>query len=328
MSIVFKDKSNEFKPVGVDLSEIGNKIYISYKIEEIIRYKEINEIIPNNLITLCNENKNKNEMKIKFREIFIKKTKEVIDNYLSGKNPNDIIIKNIIIENLNKVSYDTYNKCIEILKRINYNKREHYEILIYELIMRSMTDNIVIKNNIDIESNKYSISNICACIVLDFSNLQIKTNNEKISFENIIRETCETYFEDYINKEKHLDKNNLYRIDNFKGFMNFIGLLYNKKIIREDTIITYIKELKELILNESWEPYEINNVYDGYMKLLNQILLQNENINKNIINEIKSIHNEIIIKNKVNNKLRKLALLYHNDIEIKLNEILEKMKKV
>ena len=71
-----------------------SKINISYDLNKFMEYKDKNMMLPVNLKPICNEYGGT----LIIRDIILKEVANVIDNFNSGKNPNDIIFKNSIIE--------------------------------------------------------------------------------------------------------------------------------------------------------------------------------------------------------------------------------------
>ena len=248
------------------------------------------------------------------RDKILKQTDVIINSFMSGKDPNDIIFKNILIDQLNKINIKTFDTCYITLKNFNYSTREHFETLAYEILSRAMTDTIVIKSS---ELNINSISELYANIAYEFSALQI-IQDKPIKFLSVLLEMCEKHFVDFSDINKPLDKNNQYRVDNFKGFMNFLGLLYKKTIISSTVILSCLSKLIFLIANPVLGITETENIFEGYLKLMNQIINFNKNTQE-FNNKLRFIHNDIKIKNQTSPpKLRKFSMLAHSELEKRL----------
>ena len=116
-------------------------INISYTVEDFMKYKEANTMLPCNIKTFCNEMGGN----LLFRDGMVKVTGDIISSFMTGKNPNDIIFKNNIIEALNKITQKNYTTTLENLKKLTYNKSEHFITLTQELLLRAMTDPVAVK---------------------------------------------------------------------------------------------------------------------------------------------------------------------------------------
>uniref|UniRef100_A0A6C0EA58 MIF4G domain-containing protein n=1 Tax=viral metagenome TaxID=1070528 RepID=A0A6C0EA58_9ZZZZ len=293
-----------------------------------MKYQDVNNVLHSNLTSFCE----KFGGDVIVRESLLKQTNTIITTFLNGKNPNDIVFKNILVECLNKISVKTYEQSIETLKRLHYSKLEHFETLSLELLNRAMNDTMAVK---DMDTNDaYTLSEIYADIVTEFKGLFIKNEKgEQITLSNVIMRICRKYFDDFINPVKLLDKNNQYRVDNFKGFMNFIGLLFNRNIIGQYAISSCLNQLKDLIFNEKWGTDEATNVFNGYIKLIKQVLAIAEkkyivktSIEKEFYDSIRKIHSDLKVKNAKTNKLGRFMMLTHTDLENRLDK-LEKFVK-
>lgn len=302
------------------MSESGNKIAISYVLDDFMKFKPINMVMPVNLVPFCEEYGGD----VIIREHLLTQTSSIIDQFLSGKNPNDIIFKNVLVECLNKVSFKTYDLCLETLKGLNYSTRDHLETLSFEIVMRGMTDTIVVKG-IELPEGQRTPSELYADIAADFSSLSIG----ELKFITVLKEMCQKYFTDFIDTSKPLDQNNQNRVDNFKGFVNFIGLLFNCSIISHNIVLSCLTSLKDLMMYDKWGQVESENIFDGYTKLITQILAVGEkkNIRRNTLdinylNKVISVHADIKKNNDIKPKLRKFSMLAHKDLDSRLNKLI------
>lgn len=302
-----------------------SKINISYGLKEFMDYKECNTMLPLNLKSLCNDLGGTLIM----RDIILKEVGQVIDSFVNGKNPNDIVFKNTIIENLNKINQTNYNIILESFRKLSFSKYEHFSTLSLDLLLRAMTDITGIKG-VEMPEGQKSLSELYGDIIVEFSQLMIKdTNNNDMKFITIFMNHCQKYFMDFIDPSKQLDSNNQYRVDNYKGFMNFMGILFNKNVVSHKIIMTCILKIKELMYTQQWvqcEQNECENVYEGYRLLLNKIysmytktkLSEQE---KEFVKNILVLHNDIRTQNEKLNKLRKFTMMSHKDLEMKLNKL-------
>ena len=299
------------------------KINISYNLDKFMEYKDKNNMIPPNLKPLCNEYGGTLIM----RDIIMKEVHNVIDVFTSGKNPNDIIFKNSVIENLNKINQKNYALILEALKNLSYTKHEHFVTLSSDILLRAMTDVTAIKG-VEMPHGQKSLSDLYADVVSEFSQLMIKENNKEIKFINVFMDHCQRYFTDFIDPTKILDSNNQYRVDNFKGFMNFLGILFCTHILSHKIVNLCITKLRDLMNTPQWNSWgqaECENVYDGYRRLVHHVFVnyskkQLEDSDKEFIKSILTIHNSVKEINDKLNKLRKFTMMAHKDLENKLTK--------
>ena len=294
-----------------------SKVNISYNLDEFMNYKEINNVLPEELKKYC---LSINNSPLNIRSELFFEMKNINKSILSGSDPNDIILKTEIRDNLNKISKTNFDEYIEKLINLNYSNPSNYEVLIYELIIRSMNDPIVIKGFNPTENDNY-ISNINSKICKYFT-----TNcKDPELFNSLLLTSCNSQFKDFLNENKHLDNNNKHRVDNYKGFMNFLGLLHNNKIIKDTIILSCLDLLKNLIYESDWDEYECANVFIGYDRLMNQLIFEIKNNLQNYkldyIENIIKITKNIEFENNKIPKLRRIQMLTLNNILNNLNEI-------
>lgn len=304
-----------------------SKINISYTLKQFMDYKDCNLMLPLNLKSLCNDLGGR----LIIRDIILKEVGQVIDSFINGKNPNDIIFKNTIIENLNKINQTNYKMILDSFRKLSFTKYEHFLTLSLDILIRAMTDITGIKG-VEMPEGQKSLSELYADIIVEFSQLMIKDNNNvEIKFITIFMNNCQKYFMDFLDPTKQLDSNNQYRVDNYKGFMNFIGILFNKNIISHKIILSCVIKINELMYTPQWAQWEQNeceNIYDGYRLLLNRIysFFSKTNLSeqkKEFIKNILTVHNNISVQNeKFTKKLRKFTMMSHKDLEMKLNKLI------
>ena len=296
-------------------------INISYNIDDYMNYKDANSMLPCNIKTFCNEMGGS----LLFRDGMIKTAGEIISSFLTGKNPNDIIFKNNIIEALNKITQKNYMVTLESLKKLTYNKSEHFITLTQEILLRAMTDPIAVKG-IELPQGQLTMSDIYVLIVVDFFQLLIKENNKDIKFSSIFLDLCRRYFDDFSDPVKLLDSNNAYRVDNYKGFTNFIGLLFSKSLLNYKVVLKCLEKVVNLIFNDNWGQAESENAYDGYKNIVKHCvdLLEKDNSSenaKNFIKELSTVHTNIKNLNAKKNKLRRFTMMYHDEIDKRVNKL-------
>lgn len=301
------------------------KINISYSLKDFMNYKDQNMYLPLNLKPLCNDLGGT----LILRDIILKEVGYVIDTFTSGKNPNDIIFKNCIIEYLNKLNQKNYTTIIEQLKKLSFSKYEHFATFSLDILQRAMSDTVGVKG-IEVPDGQKSMLELYADIVVEFSQLLINDNNKEIKFILIFMDLCQKYFNDFTDLIKPLDSNNQYRVDNYKGYMNFLSVLFEKNIISCKIINLCLNRIKDIMNTQQWEKLgqnECENTYEGYRRILYKVyqLYSKKQLNDNDKSFIKSlldIHNIIKVQNEKLNKLRKFTMMAHKDLETKLTKFL------
>lgn len=300
-------------------------INISYTLDEFMQYKPNNMMLPSNLKSFCNDIGGV----LIFREPIQKETSNIIESFLSGKNPNDIIFKNSIIELMNKITQRNYQQILESLKTLSYTKSDHFITLANDILIRAMTDPVAVKG-IDLPPNQQTLSEIYLMIIVDFFPLMIIENEKEIKFSSTFLDLSKRYFDDFADPIKPLDQNNAYRVDNFKGFTNLLGLLYSHGLINGKVLHTCMVKIISLIFDTTWGATECENAYEGYRKTLNHVIGSFEkktefnDSDKKFINALCDLHEEIKTKNKSSSKLRRFTMMYHDESEKKLLKLKNK----
>ncbi len=145
------------------------KINISYSLADFMNYKDCNMLLPQNLKSLCNDLGGT----LILRDIILKEVVSVIESFTSGKNPNDIIFKNSIIELMNKITQRNFQQILESLKTLSYTKSDHFITLATDILIRAMTDPVAVKG-IDLPPNQQTLSEIYLLIIIDFFPLMLE----------------------------------------------------------------------------------------------------------------------------------------------------------
>jgi hypothetical protein len=300
-----------------------NNINISYGIDEFMKYKDCNLMLPPNLKAFCNDIGGT----VFFRDGMIKEVGNIIDSFMNGRNPNDILFKNSIIEALNNITQRNYQTVITNLKSLSFKTPEHFITLASDILICAMTDITGVKG-IEMPAGQISSSEIFVLVASDFFPLMITHGEKNIKFSTVFLDLCKRYFDDFCDSQKPLDHNNLYRVDNFKGFTNFLGLLYSKGLVNHFVINDCMNRLVNLIYGSTWGQTESENVYEGYRRIMNNVLKslekkseRTDNDNKFIQNLIK-LHQEVTNKNKSNSKLRRFTMMYHAENEKRIEKLL------
>ena len=83
--------------------------------------REDNKVLPDELKKFCIY---RDRYDIKINKELIDELNEIVSSISHGIDPNDITMKNIIRDNLNKINISNFNSVIETLKAINYTSNE------------------------------------------------------------------------------------------------------------------------------------------------------------------------------------------------------------
>jgi hypothetical protein len=225
---------------------------------------------------------------------------EITKSYSQGINPNDITLMNTIRDCLNKVNNDNYNQILSDLKSLAYVSENNFSFLAKEIIVQSMNDNLARKG---LESKEQkSPSELYASIACEFSNYQITVDDREIRFKSILTKECKNFFDSLVNTKERMDRNNLNKIANYKGFMNMIGLMYKFGLFPFGIIMKCFTKIVSLILDSQLPQEECDNYYSGYERLMNRILLffEKEKSSNQIIQEFNKIKDDI---HEINSKI-------------------------
>jgi len=281
-------------------------ISIKYTIEEIFECRETNNVLPKELEIYCNNYNNKYSNNMSVLNDLINQMSEITKSHSIGINPNDISLVNIIRENLNKLDNKNYNDILSEIKGLNYSHEGHFISLASEIIMKSMNDVMAYKGFDTSKDGLKTPSELYIGIAIDLSQFFIESDDKKIKFKNVFSNQCKNYFTDLTNKTKRMDKHNTHRVNNYKGFMNMIGLVYINGLFPKEIIEKCFEKVINLILSCGLPQEDTDNYYTGYEKLLNKILLHFEknsdmkNPSFSIIEEFKNI---IELINRSNNRI-------------------------
>ena len=205
---------------------MSTQVLVRHDMKKIMEYKNINDVLPVELEQYCLTN---NSYPLKIRSDFEQDLISITTSVLNGIDPNDILLKTNIRDLLNKISSNNYEEYIDKLKNIKYENKHHFTMLAQEIVDRSMNDPVAYNGFTPTSSDTY-ISDINADIAKEFCQLAIDPTGcgENIEFKKILTTMCQKQFADFIDESKKLDLNNKHRVDNYKGFMNLLGLLANR----------------------------------------------------------------------------------------------------
>lgn len=312
----------------------AEEVLVRYDIKEFMGYKDANDILPVELEKYCLTNNN-NILTI--REEFKADIDNIVTSTLNGIDPNDILLKTTIRDILNKVSLNNYEESLNKLKKIKYTNQNHFGILAQDIIDRSMNDPVACKG-FNPSVNDAFISDINANIAKEFCQFCIEEDSndestDKIRFKNTLTGLCQKQYVEFMDESKKLDANNRHRVDNYKGFMNFIGLLYNRNILSSKIIIVCLLGIKKLIFESDWSESECENLFSGYDRLVTQLIF-NLKQTKTKDSEAKAKDTEMLSamikiteaigsENEIKVKLRRIPMLTHENLLKQLSSVNE-----
>lgn len=318
------------------------EVLIRYNIDEIFECRESNILLPQELEKYCSHKYK--TVKLILNDL-IKPMDDITKSHSHGINPNDITLKNLIRDNLNKVNNNNYENILAELKTLNYTCENHFSLLASELIIKSMNDVLACKG-IDSNKVKRTPSEIYMSIAKEFSGFCIKNDDELIKFKNVLTRECQQYFKKFTDNNSSMDQNNPHRVSNYKGFMNMIGLMYCYNLFPHEIISACFNKIVKLILEENLPQEECDNYYSGYERLMNRILLnyevENNDISQYLQDEFNKIRNFILntnkkitsacedtkSKNKKNKPIRMFSIMVHKQNVNRFIKLCEKYDNI
>lgn len=266
---------------------------IKYTLTQILSCKETNVVMPKELQQYCSHKK---RYDITLLDDLTPIMEQICKSYNSGIDPNDVILRNSIRENLNKLNNKNYDKVLQDIKSLNYTNDTHFTFLATELIIKCINDVMASKTN-DVINNQKIPTELYIDIAYVFSGYCTYTkNNEEVKFKIIMSKLCQQYFNKFINKDERMDKNNPHRVIIYKGFMNMLGVLYAKEIFPIDIIFVCLNKLINIILSSTVPREDKDNYYSGYERLMNRLLYHFETTPTKL-SEFKTIHRQLFTIN-------------------------------
>jgi hypothetical protein len=307
---------------------MSGHVLVRHDMKKIMEYKTINDVLPFELERYCLSN---NAQPLEIRSEFQQDLVNITTSVLNGIDPNDILLKTNIRDLLNKISSNNYNEYIDKLKNIKYENANHFTMLVNEIIDRSMNDPVACSGFTPTKSDTY-ISDINADIAKDFCQLSVKQvdNGEDVAFKKILTSMCQKQFVEFIDINKKLDLNNKHRVDNFKGFMNLLGLLANRGILSSKIVVICLHEIKSLIYKSDWSCQESENLFTGYTRLVSQLIYNFEATkckNADLLEAVIKVTDTIFAENEANKKLRMMPMIAYQSMMEKLRLLKHKYTK-
>jgi hypothetical protein len=171
----------------------------SYKYEELMKYQEINNVLPAHLAPYCVSECANTLPQIKtYEEQLI----EIINSITKGDNPNDIIFRNMVKFYINAVNQNNYQDYLQKLKNLDYSSKSNIHFLATELLRCSLSCPISYKGfNLQEESKHKYVPEVCADIAKQFSSFIVRIHDVDVSFHN---EMLLIFYLDYLGNFLHL----------------------------------------------------------------------------------------------------------------------------
>jgi hypothetical protein len=313
-------------------------VSIKYSVDEIFACKDENCLMPKELEEYC-VSMTKSLMSI-LAEL-VKPMDDINKSHMHGVNPNDISLKQIIRENLNKLNQANYKVILEELKALNYTSETHFAMLAAELIVKSMNDVAALKNVEASKKTQKTSSELYAAIASEFTNYFIKQGTSTIKFKSILTKECQVYFEKFTDIKERMDQNNPHKVSNYKGFMNMIGYMYSIGLFPKDIIKACSTKIIKLMTSAGLPKDDCDNYYAGYDRLINRVLCHFErtpilphmipefNTVKDIIKEMNDKITKICDDEKIDKADRILktgSVLSHRDLVHRFQTLCESYK--
>ena len=296
-------------------------VLIKYSIDQIFACREHNNVMPNELKEYCNHF-SKGQMSI--LTDLVKPMDDVTKAHSHGTNPNDIILRNVIRENLNKLNHRNYPDVLKDIKGLNYANETHFMLLATELIIKSMSDVMGAKGLDASKPGQKTPSELYIDVALEMSQFFIEKDGKQIKFKTVLSRNCQQYFNELTNKAESMDHNNPRRLSNYKGFMNMVGLMYSCGLFPVDIVILSFQKIINLILKSSLPQEDCDNYYSGFERLMNRVLSHFEKtpitehmisgfeiIKPNLIKLNEEITKACNEKDKLKNPLRTFSIMTH-----------------
>lgn len=229
---------------------------LSYQYDEFIKYKQINNILPQHLVPFCSHEITKDVYPD--IGIFGETLNNIISSITKGDDPNNLILKNLIKIYVNMVHQGNYKEYLDKLQEQNYVSLENIHFLLTELIRCAASYPISIKGFQEDVKHK-SVPEVCADILKQFIKRVEVIDNKEYNFHNELMKLCQQFFSDFVDLNKSLDENNQHTADGYFGFMTVMGLLYTRGIIGNKVVGDCLETIKRSIFCSSNLPKQLNS---------------------------------------------------------------------
>lgn len=304
---------------------MAEAITLRIPFDKFMSFQTVNQTAPKEILSkLCSGS----SRRLNIRQPLVNSCLDIVTNIINGNDPNDVVILNSVRECINKINQANFDDVSERLMAIDYSSESHMVLLVKEVLTAVMNDMAAIKgiDVADIKTVSYTIHKL----VERFSCVFVKTNDDKeVYFTKIFNSFVNSIWEDFINIAKPLDRNNQHRVDNYKGFCNFIGLLskYDNPVFT-GSILDYIEDLAETIFNPEnmfiSPEVECLNLFHGYRVMLGHYLDYVENTkDKKDLERANTIHASMFEGYEKTKRLRKMSMIHCKNIRARLEKLVE-----
>lgn len=268
----------------------NNQSYV-YTTDVFLKYKDLNKKAHPNFEKYYNENINKIR-KTNGSDILEKQDIRVKLNYIITKkniSNEDENLYSIIRYNLNKVNNkmliegvdNGLQATINTLTGLPYTNINHFQKLTEMLVDKTI--------------NEPKFCSIYARLCSELAPYYIQNGEKKIYFRHILLNTCQTTFETFLNNCEKIEREKL------SGLMNFIGELYNRKLLTNAIIQACFDRLSNLLEKSINSAEGISSlVVSCYSTLLQnpeQLKYFNEKLNKYADNGKLHIRSKFALQN-------------------------------
>lgn len=271
---------------------VDQEVLIKYNIDEIFACRNVNCLMSKELEPYCS-NKYKSHMNMLVE--LLKPMDDITKSHSRGINPNDVTLKNMIRDSLNKINHLNYDSILNDLKSFSYTCENHFALLASELIIKSMNDVMACKGIEPNKNGQKTPSETYVSVACEFSNYMIKQIDKPIAFQNVLSKECQKYFVNLMDKKERMDQHNPHRVSNYKGFMNMMGLMYSYGIFPKDIILMCLDKTLKMILESDLPQDDSDNYYSGYERLMNRVLchFERDQVTPQLTKQFNEIKNPI-----------------------------------
>lgn len=229
---------------------------LSYQYDEFVKYKQINNVLPQHLVPFCTHDVAKDVYPD--ISVFGDTLNNIISSITKGDDPNNSILKNLIKIYVNMVHQGNYEEYLQKLQDQTYFSKENIHFLLTELIICASSYPISVKGFQE-DSKHKSVPEVCADILKQFTKRVEVIDGKEYSFHNELMKLCQQFFSDFVDLNKSLDENNQHTTEGYHGFMTVMGLLYSRNIIGNRVVIDCLETIKRSIFCSSNLPKQLSS---------------------------------------------------------------------
>lgn len=227
---------------------------LSYSYDEFIKYKTINNVLPQHLVPFCSHESARDIYPD--ISVFGDTLNNIITSITKGDDPNNSVLKNLIKINVNMVHQGNYEEYLQKLQEQSYFSKENIHFLLTELIVCAASYPVSVKGFQEDPKHK-SVPEVCADILKQFTKRVEEIDGKPVSFHNELMKLCQQFFSDFVDLNKSLDENNIHTTEGYFGFMTVMGLLYTRGIIGNKVVIDCLETITRSIFCSSHLPVEL-----------------------------------------------------------------------